>query len=271
MTYDKNNLIKYFNYVSTNLNILSDTLNKIVEDRKRLLSNINSLLSRLYIPKVTNCLSSIGFSFLKSIKDPHSFASYCNYDEKLGDYHWSFPYYVTIEELYSLLESINNEKEFDDRMLCIFNNDKLFEMIDIIIKTIPKHHVTMLKQIKIGISTNSYLLVNNALLSIIDNCLSIYLENKGRLKRQGIFKPIINVFEKCYIKTIPEFYFNLNILSNNIDWLFEDYDFGKKIEIGSNKKIRRHPALHGVKYSNKRIDTVMLLNNLFNTFIFLPF
>ncbi len=44
-----------------------------------------------------------------------------------------------------------------------------------------------------------------------------------------------------------------------------------KNEIKSNKKIRRHPALHGVKYSNKRIDTIMLLNNLFSLIKIKPY
>ena len=44
------------------------------------------------------------------------------------------------------------------------------------------------------------------------------------------------------------------------DVLFAFY--GKKLLL-SNKKAKRHPVIHGFKYSNKRIDTILLLSALY--------
>lgn len=52
------------------------------------------------------------------------------------------------------------------------------------------------------------------------------------------------------------------MLSNNINLIFDNYDFAKNKKIDTHKKVRRHLAAHGVNYSNRRCDSVMLLNTL---------
>ena len=52
------------------------------------------------------------------------------------------------------------------------------------------------------------------------------------------------------------------MLSHNIDFIFQNFSFNEKITIDTNKKARRHPSVHGFKYSNKKVDTLMLINSL---------
>ena len=107
-----------------------------------------------------------------------------------------------------------------------------------------------------------YALINNAIFSIIDNLLSVVLKNKGRTTRKGILQPIIEYYSNNYRFADIDFIFQLQMLSNNINLIFSDYNFAETKELETHKKARRHLSAHGVKYSNRRCDSVMLLNTL---------
>lgn len=234
--------------------------------------NINSLLaktmsniatiSNYYTSSIAKIFSSFNNTILESLTNPHSYFSYSSYENDLKKFHWALPYCITIEELHSILTKVNNEVEFDSEMLKVYSNEKIYFMIDKILALIPSHHKVIMKQIKSIVPTKNYALINNALLSIIDNCLSIYLYDKGCNTRTNILKPIIDIYEDIDINQIELFVFELMMLSNNINFIYEVVDFNSNKKIKGNKQVRRHAALHGVKYSNKRIDSIMLLNTL---------
>ena len=99
------------------------------------------------------------------------------------------------------------------------------------------------------------------MLSIIDNCLSYYLINKGSSARINMFKPIIKDLENNDDGT--SLIFIVMMIDNNINRLYEQIEFNQKISIKTNKKARRHPSAHGKSYSNKKIDSIMLMNTLY--------
>ena len=56
----------------------------------------------------------------------------------------------------------------------------------------------------------------------------------------------------------------LIMMTNNyINNLYVDIEFNEKIKIETNKKTRRNTYAHGKFYSNKRIDSIMLLNTIY--------
>ena len=105
-----------------------------------------------------------------------------------------------------------------------------------------------------------YVIANNAWMSIIDNLLSNYLYNPGQVRRQGLLRPIVDLWSEAFYNTAMAF--RLMMLSHNVDFIFEEYNFAEKIVIETNKKVRRHPAIHGFRYSNHKIDSLMLMNTL---------
>lgn len=220
------------------------------------------VISSEFMKKISEVWSEIGEDIRQASVDPNSVFNYSKYEKRLNEMHWAWPYGVETAEVYNILKEVNNEKDFDSIMLNIFDENKICDMLELSRKNVAKHHKVLIEQVEIGIKNKQYALVNNAIMSVIDNSLSVYLCDKGTTTRKGIMQPIIEYYENCPLAEIAHYIYDLCMLSNNVDFVFESVDFNQKIRINSNKVARRHTALHGVKYSNNRIDTIMLLNTL---------
>lgn len=107
-----------------------------------------------------------------------------------------------------------------------------------------------------------YAIANNALMSIIDNLLKKYMYNPGNVKRKGVMEPMVNYYGGFTPKEVS-FYLRMEMLSHCINFIFQWHDFSKKIHIETNKKANRHIAVYVFKYSNKRIDTILLINTIY--------
>lgn len=98
--------------------------------------------------------------------------------------------------------------------------------------------------------------------------MSNVLENKGQSTRAGALKLVIDYYSSNFSIDEVDFIFRLDMLSNNINLRVGSYNFNDTIEIDTNKKIKRHTFIHGVKYSNERGDTLLLLNTLYELICF---
>ena len=112
------------------------------------------------------------------------------------------------------------------------------------------------------IGRKDYAIANKALMSIIDNLLKKYMYNPGKIHRQGIMEPMTHYYGMYTPKEAP-FYLRMEMLSHCINFIFQRYDFSSTLHIETNKKANRHVAIHGLKYSNKRIDTIFLINTIY--------
>ena len=239
-----------------------EVLNGIATAIGTFATKLAEVASSEFMKGFSNVLLEIGKDIQEARENPNSVFNYSKYEKSLDDMHWAWPYEIEASVIFDILQNVNSEKEFDDKMLELFTEEKICRMICVSKNHIAKHHKVLLNQVAKGIKNKSYALVNNALMSIIDNSLSVYIVDKGCVARKNIFKPIIEHYDNCILDEIGEFIFDLCMLSNNIDFIFDKVDFTKKIELRTNKIARRHAALHGFRYSNKRVDTIMLLNTL---------
>jgi len=196
--------------------------------------------------------------------DPDSLLNYMSYVKNLSNYFWAMPYSIDTSELKSIFENVKTEKEFDDYMKKYFTNQKLQQLFNDIKLKISRKHITIFKQIEQAFYNKQYSLINNAIISIIDDELSYYNYNKKETKRKDILYPIIEEYQKKDVSQCDWLdLFYLEMLNNNINLLFDNVDFNN-IKISNNKAIRRHTTQHGKKYSNKKIVSIMLLNTLYN-------
>lgn len=184
--------------------------------------------------------------------------------KKISEYLWTIPYDISSEKLYELFIKVDSEKEFDKYMLRYFNREKTEKLCNEISLRVSRKHKMMFKQIKASFDSKNYALANVGMLSIIDELCSKFLYNKGKSRRIDMFLPLIeevdnssNIFE-----VIP-----IMILNENINTIYESVDFNRRITIETNKKIRRNPSQHGQYFSNKKIDSLMLLNTIYNLLI----
>lgn len=197
-------------------------------------------------------------------KNPESLINYLEYVKKLSDYFWAMPYQIDGKSLKYIFENVNSEQEFDTYMQEYFTDEKIDSIFQDIQSKISENHQVILEQIIAAFKNNYYALINNSLISIIDNELSFYIENKRETTRKNIFTPIIKDLKDVPIKECN--WINiifLEMLENNIKIIFDFIHFDN-ISITTKKTIRRHTTQHGVMYSNEKIDSLMLINTLYN-------
>lgn len=244
-------------------NNISHSLLNLIENLKPVINQVSKIMTTEFMTGFSNALRNFAEQIQLAENNPNSYFNYMYYQEDLDNMHWAWPYEIEAEELKYLLENAHSEKEFDALMRKFFKPEKIEKMIGEMLLSLPNRHQMMLKQAKNAFDRGDYAIANNALMSIIDNLLSEYILNKGQNKRVGILVPMIEYYKGFPLRKV-DFIFELYMLSNNIDFIFQDYRFNESIKIETNKKVRRHPSLHGVKYSNKRTDALLLLNTLVN-------
>ena len=216
------------------------------------------------LSKSAEYFSELSEAYIKAKKNPNSFLNWLSYSKKIREYIWTIPYDISSEELNELFIQVGSEKEFDKYMLKYFDRKKINKLCNEISLRVSRKHKMMFKQIKASFDSKNYALANVGMLSIIDELCSKFLYNKGKSRRIGIFLPLIEEVENSseVFEVIP-----IMILNENINIIYESIDFNSRITIKTNKKVRRNPSQHGQYFSNKKIDSLMLLNTIYNLLI----
>ena len=243
------------------ISLYTNSVKEKIERMKEVLGTYD--FSKLY-DNIFTPMKILSLKIEEAKKDPDSFINYMAYVEYLSEYFWAMPYNIDTSELKFIFENVNSEKEFDSYMRKYFNKEKIKSLFGDTQKKINRKHSIIFKQIEQGFYNKEYALINNAIISIIDDELSYYNYKKSDTKRINILYPIIEeIAGKSNIKSNPLDLFYLEMLNNNINVLFDDVNFNN-ILINNSKAIRRHTTQHGKKYSNQRIVSIMLLNTLYN-------
>lgn len=243
---------------------ITQILKKFSKMQQTYLENITKIITSI---KSNDYFNPLIESIQKLREDPNNILSWMNYYHKLNDYFWIMPYQMTTEQLHDILNTVNTEKEFDKVLIKHFNKQRIENLMnDIKNKLSNKQEIKLFNQIKDTYYSKNYALASIGILSIIDNCLSYYLINKSKTSRINMFKPIIKDLENNDDGT--NLIFIIMMIDNNVNRLYEQIEFNKKITIKTNKKARRNPAAHGKSYSNKKIDSIMLLNTLYYLLVY---
>jgi len=239
-------------------NPLFNAINQIAESQKALMNTVISTIT------INNPLfESLSKSLEEARANPNSIYSWFDYYDKLSEFFWIMPYQMSADELHEILTNIKTEKEFDRYISKYFNKKIVNSLICDIKKMMnSKQDLKLFNQIILSYDNKSYSLASMGLMSLIDNLLSYYLLNKGCNSRIKLFEPIIEDLDRKR-EISDDFPFIVMMINSNINLLYEDIEFNDKIKIKTNKKARRNPVSHGKSYSNKKIDTIMLLNTLY--------
>ena len=169
---------------------------------------------------------------------------------------------IQTEELKKILAEAKTEEDFDTKMIEHFTPSILKLLKEDVKKLIQNNHLEMFEQRFKAFKNNLYSLCNLGLLSIIDNELSFFLQNKGRVNRKGILTPIVESIKKQSGGPVYIEEFILFMVDKNINNLFRDSSFDEAIDLKNNKAIYRHLSIHGVYYCNKKEASLMLMNTL---------
>lgn len=237
---------------------LTIVMNQIVESQKKL---INVIIDTI---QLNNPIFASLANTLEEIKNnPNSIVSWLNYYDKLTEFFWIMPYQMKAEELHDILLKIKTEKDFDRYIIKYFNKNKVNSLITDNMNMLErKQDKKLFEQIVFAYNYKLYSLANIGIISMIDNLLSFYLIDKGCVSRLKLFEPIINDLDNKR-NVSNDFPFIVMMINSNINLLYETIEFNEKIKIKTNKKSRRNPVSHGKLYSDKKIDSIMLLNTMY--------
>ena len=273
-----NNIFVLYECKNANMEVISKSVQEFVDNCRKLVSSqiiesvsntvldISNMFSSFnvteYMTSFKNAFSAFFDALEEARNNPRSFFNFFDYQTKLNAFHWAWPYDITPDELKALLEQATNEQEFDKLMLSFFSKKRVNQMCKYTLPLLPRKHKTIYQQIIEAYNLRQYALINNAIFSIIDNLLSVVLKDKGKTTRKGILQPIIEFYSENYRLADIGFIFELQMLSNNINLIFENYAFSERANIDTHKKARRHLSAHGLQFSNRRYDSIMLLNTI---------
>lgn len=249
------------------LNVFPEIVNQIITPEfttclNNALATIVKVIATDYMKKFRESFSSFFEDVEKARNNPNSYFNYFDYKKKLDTYHWAWPYEIEAEELKEIISEVESEEQFDKFLESFFASEKMENMFDFIHNNVTRKHKTIFRQIETAYNSKQFALVNNAAISVLDNMLSNVLQDKGCVRRCGIMDPIATHYANNFRLCDIGFWFRIQMLSSNLNWLYGHFDFNNKIRVPSNKKIRRHLSAHGFEFSNKKIDAIMLLNSI---------
>lgn len=246
------------NIIQQMTNSMSNVISQIAEVQKQFMNTISETIAR----NVSPALKALEFSLEEAKNNPDSLLSWMNYYNRMSEFFWIMPYKITTEELHEILQNVSTEKEFDQYINKYFNKAKVELLIKDISIMLPNNNQRKIfDQIVTAYKSKSYALASIGITTMIDNCLSYYLIDKGCTSRLKLFEPIIKDLDLK--RENSDFSFIVMMVNSNINLLYEQIEFNNKISINTNKKSRRNPISHGKSYSYKKIDTIMLLNTMY--------
>ena len=170
-------------------------------------------------------------------------------------------------QLKEILTNNKDETSFDKIMIKYFTKEKTNQMITDISNNLPKKHKVIFKQAINSFNNKDFAIANMVFYSIIEDLLAGYTQNKGNNTRNTILNPVVDYYCRYQINEVP-FIFELCLLSNCINYIYKQYDFNSNEQPSNHKKVSRHLSQHGKKYSNQKIDCLLLLNCIYKIIYF---
>ena len=227
-----------------------------------MMSVINAAMTSSISPSFLEDMRKLSDSLKEAEKNPDSLYNQFAYRKALDGYHWTWPYEMSATQLKKTIDNTTDEKAFDQRMSRYYSGKRVKKLGDDIGRKLNRKDGYLIDQILSAFVRKHFAIANNTILSILDYQLSHLMKNKGNVRRYGLIQPIVKDYGYLPFRDIP-FIFRMDMLSHCLDFIFEDVSFSEKVTIRSNKKAKRHPMIHGFRYSNQRIDFILLLSALY--------
>lgn len=230
----------------------SDNIAALVDsiDISKVVSSLSESLN-----SIKNILAGIDFSSLSKLNKSDS--------ELLKKYYWVIPFEYKYEKVRNL-SKYKSRTEFEKYMLKYFNNARTKRMFNKIKKNcVSKDKKELIKQVEHSFLIGNYAICITSLITMLDG-LTLQLIEPNSDRQHLSYKAINSMLE--YINECPvtefscELYLKVDILNNFFLRLYSDE---KKLKTANKRLLSRHINSHGVKYLNKKIEVLRLLNAIY--------
>ena len=231
---------------------LNDNISEIIKSLD--ISNVISTLNESLNP-IRNILAGIDFSSISKLSGLDS--------ELLKKYYWVIPFEYKYENV-RRLSKYKNRMEFEKYMLRYFNDNRVKRMFNKIKKNcVNKDKKELIKQVDHSYFAGDYAICITSLITMLDG-LTLQLIDPNSARQHLSYKAINDMLEYINESPVTEFgyelYLKVDILNNFYLRLYND---DENLKTSSKRLLSRHLNTHGVRYINRKIDVLRLLNAIY--------
>lgn len=258
---DLSPVIRQLNKTAFNFNnlgsskIITGLSDSILELMKTI--DISSVISTLNenLNSVRKILSGIDFSSLSKLSGLDS--------EMLKKYYWVIPFEYKYEKVRDL-SKYKNRTDFEKYMLKYFNDNRVKRMFNKIKKScVSKDKKELIKQVAHSFFIGDYAICITSLITMLDG-LTLQLIAPNSDRQHLSYKAINDMLEYINDSPVTEFsyelYLKVDILNN---FYLRLYNNEENLKTTNKRLLSRHLNSHGVKYINRKIEVLRLLNAIY--------
>lgn len=230
---------------------------------KSLTNTMQHLIDVLNTSNIVKTLSDslVGISNIFKDLDFSSISRLSGLDSSMLDkYYWVIPFEYDYDKL-KKLSKYKTRIEFEKYMLNYFNDNRIKRMFSKVRRQCKDNDKkVLLKQVESAFFNDGYAICITSLITMLDGLTLELLEPNSDVQHLS-YKAINDMLE--YMNECPltefsyELYLKVDILNNFYQKLYEDE---KKFKTTKRRLLSRHINSHGVKYLNKRVEVLRLLN-----------
>ena len=234
------------------------------------ISNLSNIIKNIIdtfdinsvIKNVSASLNSIGEVF-KNLEFKTS-PKLNGYDSKiLDEFYWVIPFEYDYTKIRNL-ESLKTQRDFEKYIKKYFNEERtirLFYKVQNQCKSQDKKE--LIKQVKRAYFDDDFAICITSLITLLDGLTLQLLEPNSDLQHLSykVIEIILNYIDDSYPNDYSyELYIKVDILNNFYAKLYKKEEQFKTTET---KQLSRHINSHGVKYLNRKVEVLRLLNAIY--------
>lgn len=256
------NTIKDINFEFMNkLNIFAN-INTAYNLENSVKSIIDALDINSVFKNVSSSLNSIGKIF--ETIDFKSLPRLSGLDSKILDqFYWVIPFEYEYNNIQKL-SKYTTQKEFDEYILKYFNVNRTKRLFSKIKKQCKsKDKKELVKQVENAYFREDYAICITSLITMLDGLTLQLLEPNSENQHLSykIIESMLNYINSCPPDEYSyEMYIKVDILNN---FYLKLYANEKNFKMSKTKILSRHLNSHGVRYLNKKVEVLRLLNAIY--------
>ena len=181
----------------------------------------------------------------------------------LKKYYWVIPFEYKYEKVRDL-SKYKNRTAFEKYMLKYFNDNRVKRMFNKIKKScVSSDKKELIKQVEHSFFVGNYAICITSLITMLDG-LTLQLIAPNSDRQHLSYRAINDMLEYINDSPVTEFsyelYLKVDILNNFYLKLYNDEE---NLKTSNKRLLSRHLNSHGVKYINRKIDVLRLLNAIY--------
>lgn len=240
--------------------IMPDIIKNSIETTSKLSETLKTIVDSYDFGSLINIavsskLQTIMHGLSKTITSTH-LGDLSGYEtEYLNKRFWVIPYEYEYKNLNSLTKLTKND--FEKKMIKYFTKSKINRLFsECIKKEVNTDKKQLLRQVKQNYFLGNYSICLASLITYVDS-LTLQLVDDNSTKQHTSYKVVDSLHDYYLSHDTYQMFLKIEVLKNFYDKLYKN---DEQLKNPQSNIINRNLISHGSKYSNKKIDTLRIIN-----------